>query len=164
MGYWEYKQSFGRNSARKVLVGCQKNLVRQKITYRQVKTLGKSCSSCRSVLHELTLNRLIVEWISSTFIVNPMDDRFVSRIVTCDEKWIYYRNPDASNQWLGPRQPAQVFVKKSVLPQSNMWLVEFWRCDSLWVCSKLACNRCESLFSRTGTSSRNFETAIPNIT
>ena len=27
-------------------------------------------------------------------------------------KWIYYRNSDASKQWLGPRQPAKVIVKK----------------------------------------------------
>ena len=29
-----------------------------------------------------------------------------------------YRNPDASKQWLGPRQPVNVIVKKSVQTQS----------------------------------------------
>ena len=42
---------------------------------------------------------------------NPMDDRFIRRIVTCNKKWVYYRNPDASKQWLGPRHPAKVSVK-----------------------------------------------------
>ena len=28
------------------------------------------------------------------------DNRFIKRIVTCDGKWIYFRNPDTSNQWL----------------------------------------------------------------
>ena len=35
----------------------------------------------------------------------------------CDEKWIYYRNPDASKQWLGPCQQAKVTVKKTVGPK-----------------------------------------------
>ena len=51
------------------------------------------------------LNKLNVEWICHQFIGNPMKDRFIRRIVTCDEKWVYYCNPDASKQWLGPRQP-----------------------------------------------------------
>ena len=42
-----------------------------------------------------------------------MDGRFIRRIVTCDEKWVYYRNPDASKQCLGTRQPAKVMVKKN---------------------------------------------------
>ena len=34
-------------------------------------------------------------------------------------------------------------LKKSVRPKSNVvCLVEFWRCDSLEVCSKRACSRC----------------------
>ena len=44
---------------------------------------------------------------------NPIDDRFIRRIVTCDEKWVYYCNPDTSKQWLGPRQLAKVIVKKN---------------------------------------------------
>ena len=28
-------------------------------------------------------------------------------------KWVYYRNPDASKQWLGPRQTAKVIVLKN---------------------------------------------------
>ena len=56
---------------------------------------------------------------------NPVDDRFIRRIVTCDEKWVYYRNPDASKHWLGLREPAKVIVKKLGRPQSNVCLVEF---------------------------------------
>ena len=56
---------------------------------------------------------------------NPIDDRFIRRIVTCDVKRVDCRNPDASKQWLGTRKPAKVIVKKSVRPQSNVCLVEF---------------------------------------
>ena len=55
-------------------------------------------------------------------------------------------------------------LKKSVRPQSNvLCLVEFWRCDSLRVCSKRTCSRCGSLFSTTGTGLWNFEAEIPAL-
>ena len=50
--------------------------------------------------------------ICHLLISNPMDDRFIRRIVTCDEKWIYHRNPDALKKWLGSHQHAKVIVKK----------------------------------------------------
>ena len=42
---------------------------------------------------------------------HPMDDRFISKIVTCEEKSVYYRNPNVSKQWLGPSQPVKIIVK-----------------------------------------------------
>ena len=66
------------------------------IIHRQIKTLGKSYKSCRSVPHELVpqqAQRRIV--INPQHISNPIDDRFIRIIVTYDEKWINYRNPFA---------------------------------------------------------------------
>ena len=40
-----------------------------------------------------------------------MDDRFIRRIATSDEIWGYCLSPDASKQWLCPRQPVKVIVK-----------------------------------------------------
>jgi histone-lysine N-methyltransferase SETMAR len=34
----------------------------------------------------------------------PKDHRFIKRIVTCDEKFIYLNNPDLQNQWLDKGQ------------------------------------------------------------
>jgi hypothetical protein len=34
----------------------------------------------------------------------PKDDRFIKRIVTCDEKWIYLNNPHLQKQWLDKGQ------------------------------------------------------------
>ena len=37
----------------------------------------------------------------SKLLENPRDDRFIRRrIVTCDEKWIYFNNRDKQRQWL----------------------------------------------------------------
>ena len=83
--------------------------------HRQIKTLRKSYRSCRSVPHELTPQQAKNKVdICRQFIGNSMDDRFIRRIVTSEENWVYYRNPDASKEWLGLRQPAKVVVKKSV--------------------------------------------------
>ena len=80
--------------------------------HRQIKTLGKSYRSCRSVPHELTPQQDQRRLNISHLIGNTMDDIFFRRIVTCDEKWVYNRNPEASKQCLGSHQPAKVIVKK----------------------------------------------------
>jgi len=33
-------------------------------------------------------------------IEKPPDYRFLRQIVTTDKKWIYFRNPDKSGQWV----------------------------------------------------------------
>ena len=60
---------------------------------------------------------------------NPNDDRFIRRIVTRDEKWVYYRNPNASKQWLGPRPPAKVIVKNRFAPE--LMLCVWWNFESV---------------------------------
>ena len=84
-------------------------------THRQIKTLGKSYSSSRSVPYELTPQQAQRRVdICPQLFGNPMDDRFMKKIATSDEHWVDYRNPDASKQCLGPRQPAKVIVKKTL--------------------------------------------------
>ena len=34
---------------------------------------------------------------------NPRDDRFIHRIMTCDEKWMYFNERDKQSQWLNRR-------------------------------------------------------------
>ena len=64
-----------------------------------------------------------VRRICCQLIGNPMDDKFIRRIVTCDEKWVYYQNPNASKQWLSPRQLAKVIVKKNQFGSKVMFCV-----------------------------------------
>ena len=53
-------------------------------------TVGKSYRSCRSLPHELTLQQAHRRvGICRQLIDNPIDDRFIRRIVTCDEKWVF---------------------------------------------------------------------------
>ena len=75
---------YWKKNRKKVLVGCQKNLVHRKI-HRQIKTLGKSYRNCRSVSHELTPQQAQGRVdICRQLIGNTVDDRFIRRIVICD--------------------------------------------------------------------------------
>ena len=77
---------------------------------------------CREVPHELTqeLTRRRID-ICEKLLRYPKDERFLRQIVTCDKKWLYYRYPDTSNQWIHKGNQAEAvvkhgrFVKKSLL-------------------------------------------------
>ena len=68
---------------------------------------GKVIRRCREIPHELSEeNAQRRVDICKELLKNPFDKRFVKRIVTCDEKWIYFTNPEISNQWLDIGQSA----------------------------------------------------------
>ena len=80
---------------------------------RHLHQLGKTSKRCREVPHDLTAKQGEERIkICKELLANPQDQPFYQRIVTCDEKWIYLRNPNKSNQWISPGQPAQPVVKR----------------------------------------------------
>ena len=80
---------------------------------RHLGLINKVNKRCREVPHELTPDQAQrrVE-ICKTLLSNPLDERFFKRIVTCDEKWIYFKNENDSNQWLDQSQPALPVVRR----------------------------------------------------
>lgn len=91
---------------------------------RNLKAINKVYRRCREVPHELTPENAQrrVE-ICKQLLSNPLDERFFKRIVTCDEKWIYFRNGDNRNQWLDPSQPALPVVKRGRFDKKVMLCV-----------------------------------------
>ncbi len=80
---------------------------------RHLHALGKINKRCREVPHDLTENQIQNRVsICRKLLENPLDDRFIRRIVTCDEKWVYFNNPDKRNQWLNPGQAAEPVSKR----------------------------------------------------
>ena len=138
MRCWEYTQSSGRKSAKKSTRRLSEEFGASKDTiHRQIKTLRKSYRSCRSVPYELSPQQAQRRVDTcSQLIGNPLDYRFIRRFVTCNDKLVYYRNPDPSKQWLGHLNLAKLSLKIISSPQSNVCLLEFWRYDSLGVCSR----------------------------
>ena len=73
---------------------------------------GKVVRRCREIPHELTEEK--AQWrvdICKDLLENSFNSRFIKRIVTGDEKWIYFTNPDTSNQWLDIGQTSFPVVK-----------------------------------------------------
>jgi uncharacterized protein YchJ len=63
--------------------------------HRHLTALGKIYMSCRVIPHELTAEQaqLRVEF-RCKLLQLPKDHHFISRIVTCDNKWFYLNNLD----------------------------------------------------------------------
>jgi hypothetical protein len=59
----------------------------------------------------------------------PKDHRFIRKIVTCDEKWIYLNNPDLQKQWLDKGQLPVPVAKRERLEKKGppLRLVELRR-------------------------------------
>ena len=76
----------------------------QTSVFRHLHAIGKVNRRCREVPHDLTKNQ---RQTCRKLLENPRDDRFIQRIVACDEKWVYFSNPDKQNQWLNPGQMAE---------------------------------------------------------
>jgi hypothetical protein len=59
---------------------------------RHLHQLGKVKKHCREAPHELTPAK--TRWRVDTCQLhkNPHDERFIRRIVTCDEKWVYFKS------------------------------------------------------------------------
>jgi hypothetical protein len=75
--------------------------------------LGKIYKSYRVVPHELTVEQAQrrVEFCRKLLQL-PKDHRFIKRIVTCDEKWIYLSNLNLQKQWLDKGQLPVLVAKR----------------------------------------------------
>lgn len=58
--------------------------------------LEKSIGVVEKCFMKLRLNLLL------TFAENRRDNHYNRRLITCNEKWIYFSNPDKQYQWLNP--------------------------------------------------------------
>ena len=98
---------------------------------RHLHRIGKVHRSCRVVPHDLSAaqaQRRVEACIQLR--TNPKDERFLKRIVTGDEKWVYYRNPDMRKQWLDPGQPANPVVKQKSFERKVMLCV-WWNFEGV---------------------------------
>lgn len=76
--------------------------VAQRTVVRHLKTIGKVNKRCREVPHDLTENQAKRRLDTCRKLLeNPHDARFIRQIVTSDEKWVYFSNPDKKiNGWI----------------------------------------------------------------
>jgi histone-lysine N-methyltransferase SETMAR len=59
------------------------------------------------------------------------DHRFIKRIVTCHEKWIYLNNPDLQKQWLDRGQLPVPVAKRERPSKKKVLLCVWWNYEGL---------------------------------
>ena len=157
-------QSYGRKSTKKYSYAVRRTWRIKRYIHGQIKKIGKSYRSFRSVPCELTsqkAERRVAIW-RQLIIGNPIDNRFIRRLVTCDKTGsitaiLTLRNSGSVPVNLLTSSLKRRFGKECCVSGGIL------KINSLGVCSKQVCSRCGSLFSTTGTSSWNFQTEICSI-
>lgn len=100
--------------------------VSQPTVVRRLHDMGKIQKSGRWVPHtlsEVNINQRLTTCIS--LLARYRKKNFFWKLVTGDEKWIYYENPVNKKQWLDPCQPATSIPKPDIHGKKNM-LCAFW--------------------------------------
>lgn len=90
--------------------------------------LGKQVRKGRWVPHELTQqqkNRRLEA--AQQLLQRYQEEPFLDRIVTCDEKWVSYKNPVNKRQWLTPGQPPPQIPKPDWRQRRVLLCVWWWR-------------------------------------
>ena len=71
---------------------------------RQLNSMGYIQKRPRQDPHYLTENQALNRVkLCKKLLENPLDDRFWKRIITCDEKWVYWKNTDIMKRWINKR-------------------------------------------------------------
>jgi [histone H3]-lysine36 N-dimethyltransferase SETMAR len=63
-------------------------------------------------------------------LMNPLDDRFWKRIITCDEKWIFLVNHNRTKQWVKRGQQTQPIVRQDRFGKKVMLCV-WWNYEGV---------------------------------
>lgn len=99
--------------------------------HRHLITLGKVNKCCRVVPHDLNEEQAQRRIEVCRQLLNfPKDDRFLRKIITCDEKWIYFHNPNMQRQWLDKCQLPKPVPKRERF-EKKVLLCVWWNYEGL---------------------------------
>lgn len=86
-----------------------------------LRAIGKTKKLDRWIPHDLNDNQKYDRLqVSSSLLLRNINEPFLDRIITCDEKWILYDNRRRSAQWLDKDEPAKPFPKPNLHPKKTM--------------------------------------------
>ena len=88
---------------------------------RHLQELGKVKKLDKWIPHHLSDKQESCRFeICSSLILRNRNDQFLSRIVTCDEKWVLYDNRRRSAQWLDADEKPKHVPKPNLHPKKIM--------------------------------------------
>lgn len=98
---------------------------------RHLHQIGLVNRRCREVPHEMTPAQQKRRVDTCTHLLeNPKDLRFWRRVVTGDEKWVFFRNANKENVWIQPGQPALQVAKQDRFAHKVMLCV-WWNFEGI---------------------------------
>lgn len=81
----------------------------------RLKKLGFIQKACRWVPHNLSPDNKNRRYETALSLLTRFKKKdFLHKIVTGDEKWIYYQNPKRRKSWVYPGQPSSPIVKRNI--------------------------------------------------
>jgi len=94
--------------------------------------MGKILKEEKLVPHQLNKEQMENrEVISEMLLQRHKRKSFLHRIVTGDEKWIYFENPKHKKSWVDLGQPSTSTAKPNRFRKNALRLVGSGRCDVL---------------------------------
>ena len=100
-------------------VECSQSTVQRKLV-----ELSKINRRFRVVPHELTHQQAQRRVdVCQQLLAEGLDGRTIRLIVTCEEKWIFFRSSDLINQWLNPRDHPESVIKQGSFEHKSMLCV-----------------------------------------
>ena len=89
--------------------------VNQSTIIRRLHQLGKIQKEGKWVPHDLSEKNLTSRLTTCLSLLNRHKQKsFLHRIVTGDEKWIYFSNPNRKRSWLNPGEPSKPHPKQNI--------------------------------------------------
>lgn len=89
--------------------------VTQQAVSCRLKKLGKVQKACRWVPHNLSPENKNRRYGTALSLLTRFKKKdFLHKIVTGDEKWVYYENPKRRKSWVSPGQPSSSIVKRNI--------------------------------------------------
>lgn len=89
--------------------------VNQSTVLRRLHVMGKIQKTGKWVPHKMTEINVLQRLNTCSFLKSRFKKKdFLHKIVTGDEKWVYFDNPVNEKQWLDPNQPAKHVPKRDI--------------------------------------------------
>ena len=105
-------------------------VTRQDISLR-LKKMGKIQKESSWVPHKLSEANIENRFATCTYLLSRYNKKsFLWKIVTGDEKWIYYDNPKRKKAWLDPGQPAPMVPKRNIHGKKALLCI-WWDCKGV---------------------------------
>ena len=92
--------------------------------FNHLREIGKTKKLDKSVPHKLNDNQKKCRYeVSPSYLLRNINDPFLDRVVTCDEKWLLYNNRRRPAQWLDADEAPRHFPRPELHQKKVMLTV-----------------------------------------